>query len=92
MDRQAETIPVDPDASSWQLWPQHVRMCRHLPKKEKKLASIWSNGNLVNAEGIKKNRKKTGPHRHADGDNTGSEDVSVINYKSSAVRGAAVRN
>ena len=56
MDRQAETIPVDPDASSWQLWPQHVRMCRHLPKKEKDLASIWSNGNLVNAEGIKKNR------------------------------------
>ena len=44
-----------PDASSWQLWPRHVRMCRHLPKKEKNLASIWSNGNLVNAEGIKKN-------------------------------------
>ena len=66
-----------PDASSWQLWPQHVRMCRHLPKKEKDLASIWSNGNLVNAEGIKKKRKKTASHTHTDGDNTGSEDVSV---------------
>ena len=58
-------------------------MCRHLPKKEKDLASIWSNGNLVNAEGIKKQDQT---HRQTDGDNTGSEDVSVIKVQPSEGR------